>query len=389
MFQKTAAKKRFREAMAKGDKFGMNEAAAEMMQACVRIRLARRKIEQQKLVKQQWLKEGYARRIQSCYRARLARRRANIIRWEKNMLGNRLAALCKMQAAFRVFVAMRRLAKRRLAYPDVVTVSVVDVVDFVQIKGANPAPLAMVTGIALDVPSNHPAVTQINYHLPLPVLQKVSKPTSFFKSPVTVYPTFEAPDCLASSMNRMDYVVVTIVDSNSSNKKDLLGQVWVRLALLKDIGLGKPVQVELPLMPLKLDIKDADGVSQATTSRNPMGTIKMMITRPLTSYNIAGYVWKKGTYMGAWNRRWFILVNGELSYYNSEFALDKAKASIACRSVAAVVEESVKGRDCLKVSCSGAAGATWWLSFDEDLSSAVRRKWLRVLRRACNLEEGK
>jgi hypothetical protein len=58
MFKKTSAKKRFREAKAAGDKRGMSDAAAEMIQGVIRVKQSRKRIEAQRIIKAQWLRDG-------------------------------------------------------------------------------------------------------------------------------------------------------------------------------------------------------------------------------------------------------------------------------------------------------------------------------------------
>lgn len=57
-FKKSSAKKRFREAQASGDKKAASEAAAEMIQGTIRIKLSRKLIEQQKIIKAKWIRDG-------------------------------------------------------------------------------------------------------------------------------------------------------------------------------------------------------------------------------------------------------------------------------------------------------------------------------------------
>lgn len=57
-FKKVSAKQRFKEAKAVGDKKGVSEAAAEMIQGTIRIKLSRKLIEEQKIIKAKWIRDG-------------------------------------------------------------------------------------------------------------------------------------------------------------------------------------------------------------------------------------------------------------------------------------------------------------------------------------------
>ncbi|KAJ1402927.1 hypothetical protein B484DRAFT_405263 [Ochromonadaceae sp. CCMP2298] len=385
--QRAQASRRFKEAKVSGDKFAMNEAAAEIMQACVRVHLCRAKMERQKAVKEEWLMQMYARRIQCAYRIRQARRRAAIIRWNKTIIGAKLDSLCRVQHYLRGFAAYRRMQRRKIAYPDVLTVMVKEVQGYVKVQGSAAEPLAIVMGMSMDLPMNHPALMGGSYNMPLAQLQKCLLPTSLYVSPTTVYPVFSAGEAVCCGVNRLDYICVTIVDSHSNNKKDLIGQALVKLANVRDLGRGKPVEVTVELQPLKVEVKGPDGRPLAVTSRLPKGSVTLMITRPLQSFNIASWVWKKGATMGGWNRRWFVLLNGELTYYNSELGLDKPKATVSCRLITHIEETHTERGEGLKVFYTGAMGGSsrvsWVLSFDEDMSKSIMKKWVRVLTNCC------
>lgn len=383
---KVSAKKRFREAQATGDKRGMSEAAAEMIQGMVRVRLSRKLIEQQRIIKAQWLADGYARRIQSRYRQRMAKRRIERIRWEKGVIGRKLNSLVVAQNVLRAFCAFKRINKMRLAYPDLVTVDVMDMHNFLKVPGTTPEPQALVNGLVLDLPANHPELNTIKGEPPLKILQASGVITSSFHSPTTVFPVNNSVTALATADNRLDYLIVTIVDSASASKKDLIGQVCIKLAHIRNLSLGKAITLTLPLGPLKMDIKNQAGESMVATSRIPTGTVTLSIRRPLPSLNTAGSVWKvSGNLLtgGAWRKRWCTLQNGELSYYDSEFNLEKPKATIACSTITAIEDDNTSGKPGIKVSSKltkGVPTVHWVLGFDDD-AIPIMRKWKRVLYR--------
>lgn len=383
-FKKVNAKKRFREAKAAGDKRGMSEAAAEMIQGMIRVKLSRKRLVLQREIKAKWLRDGYARKIQSRYRQRLAKKKIQKVKWEKGVIGRKLNKLVRMQGVLRAFCAFKRMNKMRLAYPDLVTVDVLDMKDFLKVAGTTPEPQALVNGLCLDLPANHPALNTIKGEPPLKLLQTNGHMTSTFHSPTTVFPVNNSVTALASADNRMDYVVVTIIDSNSPSKKDLIGQVCIKLAQIRNLSLGKAITLTLPLGPLKLDVKNQAGDSLVSTARVPTGTITLSIKRPLSSYNHAGTVWKvSGNLLagGAWRKRWFTLVNGTLAYYDSEHHLETPKDSIACSTITAIELDNSQGKPGIKVSSKlqkGVATVHWVLGFEET-DKPILRKWMRIL----------
>mmetsp|Transcript_7442 Transcript_7442/g.15012 ORF Transcript_7442/g.15012 Transcript_7442/m.15012 type:complete len:585 (-) Transcript_7442:521-2275(-) len=386
-FKKSSAKKRYRECKASGDRRGMSDAAAEMIQGMIRVKLSKKRIEAQRAIKAQWLRDGYARKIQSKYRQRLAKRKIQKIKWEKGVIGRKLNKLVRMQGVLRAFCAFKRMNRMRMAYPDMVVANVVDLKDFIKVVGTTPEPLAVFNGLCLDLPANHMALNTIRGDVTAKILANHGVVTSTFTSPTTVFPTANSAEGLACASNRLDYLIVTVVDNASASKKDLLGQVCIKLSQVRNLSLGKPITLTLPLGPIKKDVKNAAGESVAVTSRIPTGTITLTICRPLPSLNMSGPVWKVSdnvTAFGAWKKRWFALHKGQLTYFNSESCLESPKASIACSTITAIEEEVVAGRPSIKVTSKVAKGVpsvTWTLGFDENDSKAIRRKWIRVLYR--------
>ena len=241
--------------------------------------------------------------------------------------------------------------------------------------------------MCLDLPANHVALNTIRGEVPVKVLQTNGHVTSTFNSTTTVFPTGSASPGMACAANRMDYLIVTVVDNASAGKRDLIGQVCIKLSQVRGLSLGKPVTLTLPLGPLKVDVKNANGESVAVVTRVPTGYVTLTLSRPLPSFNMCGPVLKISDNvmaMGAWRKRWFTLNNGQLQYYNSESALESAKGSIACSTITAIEEENVQGKYAIKVTSKvqkGVPSVTWTMGFDDDCSKSIRRKWLRVLYR--------
>ena len=66
-------------------------------------------------------------------------------------------------------------------------------------------------------------------------------------------------------------------------------------------------------------------------------TLSVSIYHPLSSYNICGYIYKLSeNYLynhHQWKRKYFILINNELNYYDNEYELDKKKGCILCSNI--------------------------------------------------------
>ena len=115
------------------------------------------------------------------------------------------------------------------------------------------------------------------------------------------------------------------------------------------------------------------------------GSVCYSIIRPLQSYNICGYLWKASGnifHLHEWRKRFFILLDGNLQCYNSEYQLEKMKYVLKCKDIINVSNKKVQfhGRKAIKIFHSK---GIWYLSFEESLLDGIKEKWIRVLQNNC------
>lgn len=140
-----------------------------------------------------------------------------------------------------------------------------------------------------------------------------------------------------------------------------------------------------------LPIQDANKENLVTVRKAGTGsvTVSIMIADP--SYSTCGWLWKvsESLLSSAWKKRWFVLVNGELQYFNSEFNLELRKNAIDGTTITSIKEEAHKGRQATKISFSADGKESFWLlDFDENQSKLIQRLWQRrLLRSAVNLDD--
>lgn len=409
------AKKRFREAMAKGHKHVARGAAASMLQSAWRGKLAARKVAQKKAEKIRLLKDGYARKIQARYRVRLAKRKIERIKAEKFEIKKKLCAikvqgrwrmylakkaykkkqeaklrehyaksvgrtrgLIKLQNVIRAFIAKRRVAKIRVALPTVVQATVLKV----EGVSANEADVgAIYSAVILDVALDHPFLYR-GLEVPEEIIRTASRVTSNHRAD-----SIQARQPgLITSPRRMDFAVVTLFDRSHPAKDDFLGQVCVRLSDLQRNYSGSgnhTVELTLPLTSkLNVHIPDEKGGQQITVRKAGSGTVTVAFTLLDPAFSICGPIFKVSESMlsNAWKKRWFVLSNGLLQYFNSEFALENSKNTIILKDVTSLKLETYKGREGVKISFLVEGKETFWMiDFDENTAPMVKRMWMRRL----------
>lgn len=413
-------KARMRAALAAGQQEIAKAAAASMLQSAWRGKVAKRTVAQKKAEKENLRRDGYARKIQSRYRARLAKRRVEQIKAEKLALKNKIVAV-KIQCAWRVYYARKLIAQRKefqlqstfaktiqrqrgiirfqnkvrgflarrrlvLLLNEVPAVVHVTVTACEGLSGNSADPGVIVAGLSLAVPRDDVAITKSRYSATDEVL-KTAKITSIHRTEnVSAKKT-----ALVTAESKLDYVMITLVDRNSPGKDDGLGQAFIRVSDIRRIpkNADGSVDVTVPLKNNLVSIEDFNGKIMVRRAATGTVTVNVHIADP--SYSMCGWLWKVSEKLlagNAWKKRWFVLVEGKLLYFNSELALEASKHIVNCERVTAIAEETFKGRTATKISYSHDGSSNFWqLDFDEDVAADVKKMWQRKISRSTLLAD--
>lgn len=147
------------------------------------------------------------------------------------------------------------------------------------------------------------------------------------------------------------------------------------------------IELTIPLgSAMTLAVTDVGGAA-VTLRRALTGSITATINIADPRYSACGWLWKvsESLLSNAWKKRWFVLADGQLTYYNSEFALDQPKHTILGTQITAIGEEQYKGRNATKISYTWENTDTFWqLDFDEEAPPAMKSIWLRRLYRVAS-----
>lgn len=100
-------------------------------------------------------------------------------------------------------------------------------------------------------------------------------------------------NAMATAAGSMDYVVITLVDSGSSNKDDFLGQAFVRLSDIKNIRASatKPHIMTVQVKDYLCKVTDAKG-DVATVRKACSGSITISLSVPKAHTAMCGWLWK-------------------------------------------------------------------------------------------------
>ena len=172
------------------------------------------------------------------------------------------------------------------------------------------------------------------------------------------------------------------------------------LPLLLNPAVCEHVEVTAPLQPLEMPLKLTGDAFLEKGTRSTTGAMSMSISSPSSSYNICGPAWKLSDHLfhrNTWIKRWFVLLDGTLQYFNSEFNLEKPKRVIACHAIIAIdIVDAYHGRNAVKVVYrEGGSDHCMYIDFHLELGNPsampshsiygpfMRNRWMRVLLRNC------
>ena len=414
------------------------EAYAIKLQSAWRVRGARRRAQQLKIRRQQLLEEGAALQLQASWRIKQARCRLQGLREERvqNEGVQRVQRLWKSRQTRRRFIHMRRAARQaqrlirgaqarlrvsrllRQHHPHNLVLSLHRAADLNVADATSSDPYVLATSHRRD-----------DAHTLLSWARSKTIPNSL--SPVW------NQNLLITAVEQEQQIALTIMDSDLIGADDFMGQVgifsgWricgVRRGVCHDvtatlcacwIGADRPEKVPRSLQwcrgPLlrysggivrvlgdgrrwpsprthRLDDHAREGPALLLPACALISLQVLHFTFfPSLSHilvlSMCGWMLKASTGLmtkGSMKRRWVILTDYTLHYFESPFSLHESKGEIQCAEVTSLVEETSKKDGCVWRICYGKAGREQWtVQVDPEAPPHIHRMWWRKLVRSC------
>jgi hypothetical protein len=132
--------------------------------------------------------------------------------------------------------------------------------------------------------------------------------------------------------------------------------------------------------PTGKDLVPADTVPVPGT-----GTISLSLRLPPLTQTMCGWVLRASEGLltqGSFKKRWMILLDRVLLYYEDQFTLNECKGVLICDDVTAITEVDSKAGVTLKLIHGDAPGDNWIIRWDPSEPEEIQRMWDRKLRRA-------
>eukprot|EP01038_Epipyxis_sp_PR26KG_P006562 gene6562-9019_t len=434
LFASMGAKKRFRAALANNNMKEAKEAAAIMLQGVWRAKVSRRKMLEQKKKRQRLMEESMARKLQSAYRARLAYRRVRELKARKQLLMEESAAI-RVQSRWRIKCAKEKVAgakeererlalleKQRLeqqrikeekARPIIANIGLKFIAKLryykklrlhphmiiVTLKSASDLNVADLNGASDPyglihvIEGEHHAIPK-HAVTPLPPGTMVPSNTlSLYKSKVitkNLSPVWNE-ECLTVGVTGEDNIGITLMDKDTFNQDDFLGQTIVQLSHYPQLYKGKRVDLTIPVNSFSVHIHDvhAKEVKLNLAEETPgKGLVTLSLrTAPLHTSHYGWMMKEAGSLIGfgpmQFKVRFFTLFDRKLSYYDDSHALDHPRGVIEFDHVTQIVYAPDKNND-MTLEITFNKKELWHIKFLQNETNYNIDGWMRKLQNSCN-----
>jgi hypothetical protein len=133
-------------------------------------------------------------------------------------------------------------------------------------------------------------------------------------------------------------------------------------------------------------VQDCNGNQPLKINRSPKGSVEISLSLPERNTSMCGWLFKfsEALMSKTWKKRWFVLINGTLQYYNSQVALDKPKNIIVCNEVISLKKMKYKNKEALVISfINDMTKSEWFLSFNDSDSEFINNMWIKKLLLSC------
>lgn len=204
--------------------------------------------------------------------------------------------------------------------------------------------------------------------------------------------------------NDSGVLLVSIVCNNENGSVSVIGQELLYLKNYPLLHLFQPIDVNLKLKPYTYHIRDNELhniYNEISTTRvsieehtkaSSSGMLLMSISICPFAYSMCGWIERLSYELlsSKWKKRWFILCDMVLYYYDDPNDVGSLKGALDLGTVVSITEENKKGDICyeLKGKTTDGADATWDIRFIESDPKDVVEMWKRKISRSCNFITG-
>lgn len=205
--------------------------------------------------------------------------------------------------------------------------------------------------------------------------------------PNTLNPAWNEEGILAGFKGVGDNIVLTMFDKDLVGADDFMGQNVITLKDCTSLRRGQKLDLCLDIGSFHVPLKAINGeIININGSEVPgKGKLNISMRMPPLVYTMCGFVLRLSHSMmsAAWKKRYFVLADKKLYYYDDPGELNVVKGVIDCNSVTSIKEEKTKGVDHFTISY-GSGKEKWEIKFADEDTPDVIEMWKRKIARSCD-----
>ena len=204
--------------------------------------------------------------------------------------------------------------------------------------------------------------------------------------PNTLNPIWNEEGMIAGLKGSGDVLVLTMFDKDLVGADDFMGQNVITLKDCASLRGGNKVDLSLDIGSYHAPLKGLNGDPLSINGSNTVGKGKLNLSlrMPPLAYTMCGWVLRLSHAMmsASWKKRYFILADKKLFYFDDPSELNVVKGAIDCSTISAIKAEKTKGIEHFTI-CYGSGKDKWDIRFVDDDSLQVVKMWKRKISRSC------
>jgi hypothetical protein len=165
---------------------------------------------------------------------------------------------------------------------------------------------------------------------------------------------------------------------------------------ISQLSKGTIVSLTLDVGSFKYPIKTIDGNPYSVSKANiaGKGKLKIQMCLPHFAYSMCGWIERVSREVlgSMWKRRYFVLCDRKLTYFDKIDEMQTVKKSADCKTVVSITSSSFKGDACFCIQfgteASNKIASTdnrWTIRFVPEDSPQRVAMWMRKISRSCEL----
>lgn len=203
----------------------------------------------------------------------------------------------------------------------------------------------------------------------------------------TLNPVWNEEGIVAGFNGSGDSLILTMFDKDIVGADDFMGQNVINLKDCTSLRHGKRMELNLDVGSFHVPLKNVLGEPISITGSDTPGKGKLCLSlrMPSLAYTMCGFVKRlsHAIMSASWKKRYFILADKKLYYFDDPAELNIVKGVIDCRSITSIKEEKTKGVEHFAIYY-GSGKDKWNIKFEEDDDPSVVAMWKRKIARSCN-----